>query len=239
MRLAMAGLAVLGALTGAAIGAPARAEVDPADKDHGDWFGAFWGVELRGGLASRLADPTLQPIGEVGLGLRAATLMSLVDAELGVDTMGMTRTAGRGAGSDDRADHDLRLTSIGLELRLHPLFIRYLQGDTTSLILASIHLSLGGACELLSVSGPFQDDTDVAFGFRFGLGVEVPLTRVNRAPWSLWLGLAWRMTVVGFSDAPGGVRDWDRQVAWLSVSFRWHDIDFARLPHPPELRDRD
>ncbi|MFO0748900.1 MAG: hypothetical protein U1F43_25025 [Myxococcota bacterium] len=236
--LALAAMAGASAAARAEAPEPAGAP-DASEAPRSPWFGAFWGIELRGGVASRAADATLRPIPDLGLGLRVATLMSLVDAELGVDTLAMTRRGGPVGTGGARAEHDLRLTSIGLELRLHPMFIRYLEGGTLANVMASIHLALGGALELLSVAGPAQDATQLGFGLRFGLGFEVPLTRPSAAPWSLWLGVSWRMTVAGFSDAPSSLRDMDRQVAWLSLSFKWHDIDFARFPHPPELRDGD
>ena len=119
---------------GAAGLAPTTYAAEPSDdgRTHGDYMGAFWGVELRGGIALRGGDDELTPIGAMGLGLRIATLVSLIDFELGSETMGFSRRA-----------HDLRLTSIAGELRVHPLFIRLLQGNTGSLVLASIHLALG------------------------------------------------------------------------------------------------
>ena len=203
--------------------AAAAPENDPT---HGDYMGAFWGLELRGGIALRGADDELTPIGAMGVGVRIATLVSLVDFELATETMGFSR-----------GDYDLRATSIAGELRLHPLFIRLLQGNTASLVLASIHLALGAGLEVLSTDGPAQDATHYAFGFRWGLGAEVPLTRPSAASWSLWLGLGWRMTITGFGGAPPGLRDLDRHAVWLSLSLRFHDIDFMRFPRPPELRD--
>ncbi|MCC6621226.1 MAG: hypothetical protein IT385_08225 [Deltaproteobacteria bacterium] len=233
---------IAGALL-AALVASARAEptaspgAEPApEATHGDYFGAFWGVELRGGVALRSADDTITPIPDLGFGLRVATLVSLVDVELGVETRGLVRER-----------HDVRRTSIAGELRLHPMFIRLLQGDLASQIMGSLHLALGLGLEIMATSPdgdrppPVDPDdaTRFALGLRVGLGVEAPLTDTARAPWSLWLGLAWRMTVTGFSGAPRGLGDWDQHTLWLSLSLRFHDITFMRVPRPPELRDDD
>lgn len=193
---------------------------------HGDYMGAFWGFELRGGTAFRSTDAPVRVIPDVGLGVRVATVVSLVDFELGVETFGL-----------ERRGYDLRRTSIVGDLRLHPLFIRYLQGTFEALVLASIHLSLGIGLETLATDGPDQDATHFAPGFRWGLGVEAPLTDPARAGVSLWIGLGYRMTFTGFGGAPRGLRDMDQHAAWLSLSLRFHDIDFLRLPRPPELRD--
>lgn len=203
---------------------PARAAEDPPPS-HGDYFGAFVALELRGGPAWRASDDD-GAYPDLGVGVRVATLVSLVDLELGVDTAGLTRR-----------DHTLRRTSIVGLLRLHPLFIRLLQGDTLSLLMASIHLAFGPALEVLSVDGPRQDDTHAAFGFHVGAGAELPLTDTAARPWSIWLGLAWRMTITGFGDAPPGLRDMDQHALFLSLSLRLHGVDFMRFPRPPELRD--
>lgn len=228
--LACALIAALAASARAAPGDPA-----PPDPTHGDYFGAFWGIELRGGLALRTADDPVATIPDLGVGLRVATLVSLIDLELGVETAGLTR-----------AGHTIRRTSIAGELRLHPLFIRFLQGDLASQIMGSIHLALGLGLEVMATApdddappAAPDDDTRLALGIRLGLGVEAPLTDTARAPWSLWLGLAWRMTITCFSGAPAGLGPWDQHALWLSLSLRFHDITFARIPRPPELRDDD
>lgn len=216
-------------------GTPVPDDSTAADQDdYGLYHGAFWGFELRGGVVLRDEDPALDPLIPFGVGLRAATLLSLVDAELGIETFGGTRPAGP---SGARTDHDLRRTSFLGELRLHPLFMRALEGDLSARLLAGLHLSLGGAIELLYVGGQLQDETHLTFGIRVGLGAELPLTDPSARDWSLWIGFAWRLTKVGFDDAPRGLGDMDQHALWLSLSLRFHGVDFARIPKPGELND--
>jgi len=222
---------VLGLL---AVHAPRAAAAEP--RTYGDYDGAFWGFEARAGAVFRTDDPGLEPIAGLGLGLRAATLLSLIDVELGLETFAATRLAGP---EGDKTDHDLRRTSVIGEARLHPLFVRALEGGFGARLLASIHVSLGGALELMWVGGKAQDQTNVGVGVRVGVGAEVPLTDPSARSWSLWLGAAWRLTVVGFSAAPRGLGDMDQQGVWLSLSLRFHGVDFARIPKPPELNDDD
>jgi len=208
---------------------------DPVDRpSQSTWMGAFWGIELKTGLSLRAkdgADGELDPQPSFGLGLRVATLVSLIDLELfGVVT--------------PLADRYTR-TAVGLDLRLHPLFIRMLQRDFGSRVLAGLHLSLGAGADVLSAetaSTPregIESSTHVAFAFAFGLGVDIPLTHPSRNDPSLWLGLGWRMRFVGFSDAPAGLRDMDEHVVLVQLGLRFHDIGFMRVPKPPELDDRD
>jgi len=212
---------------------PTRAaEPTSYDAPRGRWQGTSWGFELETGLGLRLADDALTPAPLLGLGFRVSTLLTLVDAELFARTQGLTRTVPAG-------DFDLRRTSLGLELRLHPLFIRNLQGDFGSRALAGIHLAVQGAAEVLSVRGPEVDRTDVSFAFGFGLGVDLPLTDPDDGPYSLWLDLGWRFRVVGFPHAPRGLGDMDEQLFLLSLGLRFHDVSGLPLPKPPELDDRD
>jgi len=210
-------------------GANAFADV-PDGVDHqsqSNWMGAFWGIELKTGLSLRAGDP--QP--SFGLGLRVATLVSLIDLELsGVVT--------------PLADRYTR-TAIGLDVRLHPLFIRTLRRDFGSRVLAGLHVAIGVGADVLSAdtasasTGADESSTHVAFAFAFGVGADFPITNPSRNDPSLWLGLGWRMRFVGVSDAPEGLRDMDEHVVLLQLGLRFHDIGFMRIPRPPELDDRD
>ncbi len=200
-------------------------EVD--HQSHSKWMGAYWGIELKTGLSLRAEDP--QP--SFGLGLRVATLVSLIDLELfGVVT--------------PLADRYTR-TAMGLDLRLHPLFIRMLRRDFGSRVLAGLHVALGVGADVLSAdtksvsTGADESSTHVAFAFAFGVGADFPITNPSRNDPSLWLGVGWRMRFVGFSDAPAGLRDMDEHVVLLQLGLRFHDIGFMRIPKPTELDDRD
>lgn len=186
---------------------------------HSRWMGAFWGIELKGSLDLRLKDGDAG--GGLGVGLRAATLMSLIDAELSVLVSPF--------------DDDLTRTRVGLEARLHPLFVRMLQRDFGSRVLAGLHVAVGAGADHLD----WGDGDEAAFAFAFGFGGDIPLTNPARSEPSLWLGLGWRMRFAGFDHAPRGLRDGDEHQVILQLGLRFHDIGFMRLPRPPELDDRD
>lgn len=196
---------------------------------HGNYYGAFWGFDLRAGAAFGVADSGLEPDVAVGGSFRIAGLMSLIDVDVSAVTSGFARRI-RGDAYDERH------TRIGVEARLHPLFMRTLEG---AWVLAGIHLALGGGCDILSSVGGGHDRTDVGFAFQFGAGVDVPLTSPKHRKWSLWLGFGWRMRFVGFAHAPAGLRDLGGQDAFVTVGFRGHSIDFMRIPTPPEFNDSD
>lgn len=212
---------------------PVRAE-SPAPGSttgHSRWMGAYWGLELKTGLSIRTTDGELDLEPAVGLGARIATLMSLVDLELSALVTPL--------------DERYTRTAIGLDLRLHPLFVRMLHADFGSRVLAGLHLAVGGGVDLLSappppaLGGDASASTKAAFAFSFGLGADIPLTNPARNDPSLWLGIGWRMRFVGFESAPPGLRDMDEHLVVLQLGLRFHDIGFARIPKPPELDDRD
>jgi hypothetical protein len=221
-------VAVLGAIALCAL----ASGVARGDDSGPRWQGASWGLELRSGASFRVQDDPVSPAPILGAGLRVCTLLTLIDAELFATTVGFSRTTAAGA-------HDLRRTSIGVDLRLHPLFIRHLEGDLAGRIAAGVHLALGGALELLAIAGPDRDDTYSRFAFAIGLGLDLPLTEPNGRAWSLWLGLGWRLRFVGFPGSAPGLRDMDEHQALVSFGVRFHDLGFMRLPVPPELDDRD
>jgi hypothetical protein len=194
-------------------------------------MGAFWGLELRGGLHLRADDPGLSPAPLFGIGLRAATLMTLLDLELYAQTAPFGEADG---------PHDLWRTSFGADLKLHPLFIRALHANLGARLLAGLHLAVGLGGDLLAVGAPgAATHTHAAFAFAFGAGAEVPLTGVDDGGPSVWLGLGWRMRFADFDAAPPALRDMDSHEVVLSLGVRFHDIGFLRLPRPPELDDRD
>jgi hypothetical protein len=225
MALGLA-LAVTLASARASAAAPDEAET------HGHWQGASWGFELRSGASLRMQDESLTPAPIIGLGFRVCTLLTLIDSELFVQTMGFTRTTGAG-------EYDMRRLSVGIDMRLHPLFIRPLQGGFGDRLAAGIHLVIGAGIDSLAIRGPDLERTDASFAFGIGLGAEVPLNEPNRNSWSIWLGLGWRLRFVGFPKSAPGLRDMDEHQLLVSLSLRFHDLTGIRLPPPPELDDVD
>jgi len=214
----------------------ARAHEGDDDEPSGRWQGSSWGFELRGGAAFRTADADVAPVPVVGLGVRVCTLLTLLDAELFATTAGFVRNV-------DGGRYDLRRTSIGVDLRLHPLFVRSVQGRFVDRVAAGLHLAIGAGADVLSIAGGEAgerlDRTDVAFAFAIGLGVDVPLTEPNDHPWSLWMGFGWRMRFVGFAGSAPGLRNMDEHQALLTFGVRFHDLSGIPLPVPPELDDVD
>ena len=206
------------------------------DEPTGRWQGTSWGFELRTGAGFRVQDDSLMPAPIVGAGFRVCTLLTLIDAELYAMTAGSSRTT-------DGGDYDLRRTSIGIDLRLHPMFMRHLQGSFGDRLMAGIHLAFGAGADVLSTAGgagtAARDRTDVGFAFGVGLGVDVPLTAPDDATYSLWLGLGWRMRFVGFGAGAPGLRDMDEHVALINLGVRFHDLTGLRIAPPPELDDVD
>jgi len=198
----------------------------------GAWQGTSWGFELRTGASFRAVDDPITPAPIIGLGLRVCTLLTLIDAELFANTAGFTRATPAGT-------YALRHTTLGLDLRLHPLFVRHLRGGLGDRVAAGFHLALGAGLDLLSIAGPGRDRTDPAFAFGVGLGLDIPLTEPNARTWSLWLDLGWRLRFVGFPKSMPGLRDMDEHQALVSLGLRFHDLTFIRIPVPPELDDRD
>ena len=229
----------------AALAAP----VAHAEPTEGRWQGTSWGFELRAGAGLRSQDTALSPAPLIGLGVRVCTLLTLIDAELYGQTEGFTRRSGPLPTDTDAIIagevYDLRRTSIGFDLRLHPLFVRHLQGGFGDRVAAGLHLALGAGADILSVSGGHEafgtalDRTDVAFAFGVGAGVDVPLTEPNDRPWSLWLDLGWRLRFTGFGESAPGLRDMDEHVIVLQLGVRFHDLTGVRVPVPPELDDAD
>jgi hypothetical protein len=213
-------------------GAGERAE---AARTHGDWLGAWVGLEARGGGFVPGIDPsqggrtTPVPRAFGGLSARLSTLMALVDVDLGVTFRGTGRRfAGRSA-------PEALATTAMVELRGHPFFLRHLRGDW---LLAGLYASLGVGAELVS----WQDGGArhaAGFALSVGAGGDVPLGALGVDGPSTWLGLGYRMRFAGVDSAPAGLRDRDGHEVWLSLSLRWHGIDFTRLPRPPELDDRE
>lgn len=220
-------LAASGLIALAVWSAPARAE-EPT----GRWQGTSWGFELRSGASFRAQDEAITPAPLLGLGLRVCTLLTLIDAEVFVTTAGLSRTT-------DAGRYDLRRTAIGLDLRLHPLFVRHLQGGFGDRVAAGLHLAIGAGLDLLSTVGPGRDRTDPGFAFAIGAGADVPLTEPDDRPWSVWLGLGWRLRFAGFPKGAAGLRDMDEHQLLVTLGLRFHDLTFASIPPPPELDDRD
>lgn len=216
----------------------ASAPTAHAEERSGRWQGTSWGFELRSGASFRARDEAITPAPILGLGLRVCTLLTLIDAELFTTTAGLSRTT-------DAGRYDLRRTSVGLDLRLHPLFVRHLQGGFGDRLAAGLHLAIGVGLDLLSTKGrgpdPINpiDRTDPGFAFAIGAGADVPLTEPNLRPWSLWLGVGWRMRFAGFPSGAPGLRDMDEHQLLVALGLRFHDLTFAHLPPPPELDDRD
>lgn len=163
----------------------------------------------------------------LGVSLRAATLMSLLDVEL---SLLHARYEATTAGARLEVAH----TSVALELHLHPLFMSHLQNDGWGFFLGAIHLTLGGALELVAGPGEVQ----AAAGLLVGAGVDIPLGDVLR-DWGLWLGVDYRFRLCRPEGWGPGLGDFDEHVVLLSIGYRNNDIGFARIPRPPELDDRD
>lgn len=222
----------------AALAVSATSATAHADEVGGRWQGASWGFELRSGASLRAQDEPIAPAPLLGLGLRVCTLLTLLDAEVFATTAGFSRTTEAG-------HYDLRRTSIGLDLRLHPLFIRHLQGTFGDRLAAGLHLAIGIGLDLLSTAGGDPDRaapidrTDPGFAFAIGAGADVPLTEPNLRSWSLWLGVGWRLRFAGFPKGAPGLRDMDEHQLLIALGLRFHDLTFAHIPPPPELDDVD
>jgi len=217
-------------------GLPARAE---APRAQGYYVGAFYGLELKTGVAVLGSDPTrdrsplngIRPL--IAISARVATLMSLLDFDLSVAfaALGGTTAVGR---------EETLHTRIGVEMRLHPFFLSHLQGNWLK---SGVYLAFGGGLDLLSSSPegglPGKSRTDAGVAIAWGFGLDVPLSAMNTADPSVWLGLGYRMRFVGFPGAPPGLGDRDGHDLFVNLSVRWHGLDFARVPRPPELNDAD
>ncbi len=211
-------------------------EGQPGETAHTDWMGAFWGLELRGGAYLRADDRRPAPSPTFGFGLRAATLLTLLDVELYGQTTPFT--------PETDEPFDLWRTSLGAELKLHPLFLRALHANLGAQALAGIHLALGIGCDLLTVDAHpgavgVNEGTHATFSFAFGLGGEIPIASLATGGPSLWIGLGWRMRFADFQGVPRGFHDMDSHEVLLGLGLRFHNIGFMRLPRPPELRDQD
>ena len=208
------------------------ADGPPEPSAHGDWLGAWVGLEARGGLAVTGADPTRgglalpTPRALGGLSGRLATLMSLVDLDLGVTWRGL-----RAPPATSRP----LATSAMLEARLHPFFMRHLRADWVT---AALYVSFGLGADVVSWDGPERRHA-AGVALQVGAGGDVPLTAPRDGSPSVWLGVGYRLRISGVPGAPAGLRDRDGHDVWLGLSLRWHGVDFMRLPRPPELDDRD
>ncbi len=192
---------------------------------HGDWLGAWAGLEVRGGVGLGGYDASRPSVPLAGLSARLATLLSLVDLDLGLGV--------RGAVSEGAAEG--LVVSPALEARLHPFFMRHLRGAWAT---AALYASLGVGVDLVTPRGA---GSEVAAGLalRVGFGGDVPLSDPRDGSPSVWLGLGYRLRVSGVPGAAAGLRDQDGHELWAALSWRWHGLDFARVPRPPELDDRD
>ncbi|MCA9514514.1 MAG: hypothetical protein KC635_06195 [Myxococcales bacterium] len=217
------------ALAAVALGGPVARAADGVGEDAPALYeGAFWGVSLKGGLALRLDGGAGEGPGPAfGASLRAATLLSLLDVELSV-------LHARYEARSTAAHIDVARTSVALEVHLHPLFISHLQGGNWSYLLGALHVTLGGALEL--VAGP--GDVQAAPGLLVGAGVDIPLGDVLHG-WGLWLGVDYRFRLCRPDGFGPGLGDFDEHVVLVSLGYRNNDIGFARVPRPPELDDRD
>jgi hypothetical protein len=199
---------------------------------HGNYLGAFAGVEVKTGLSvlgidpfqGRDVSPRVLPM--LAVSARVANLMSLLDVDLGVGLAGGTLDGPDGA-------LDVLHTRLGIEARVHPFFMSHLQGTW---VRAGLHLALGVGADLLSTA---PGGTKAAFALSWGFGMDVPLSDMQSADPSVWLGVGYRMRFVGFDGAPRGLGDRDGHDVFVALSVRWHGVDFARIPRPPELHDRD
>jgi hypothetical protein len=215
--------------SGAGLTTPARAQ--------GDWHGAWVGLELRGGLFVPGIDPSQGgrthpiPRGLAGVSARVSTLMALLDVDLGVSV----REAGR---PDPRGTSAAGVSTTALlEVRGHPYFLRHLRGDW---LLGGLYVSLGVGAELVSWRSEAGGLRHAGgFALAVGGGGDMPLGDPGEGGPSTWLGLGYRMRFAGVDGAPRRLGDRDGHEAWLAVSLRWHGVDFARVPRPGELDDRD
>ncbi len=199
---------------------------------HGNYLGAFTGLEVKAGLShlgidplqARSVSPRLLPL--VAISGRVANLMSLIDLDLSVGFAGApVEVAGESV--------DLLHTRFGLEARVHPFFTSHLQG---SWVRAGLHVALGIGADLLSTA---PGGTKAAFALSWGFGMDIPLSDMQTADPSVWLGIGYRMRFVGFDGVRAGLGDRDGHDVFMALSVRWHGVDFARIPRPPELHDRD
>jgi hypothetical protein len=210
--------------------APADAPGEAAAPEaQGRYQGAFWGPQLHLGLTTRLdAGAGEAPGPALGLSLRVATLAELLDLQL--TALGSWYQA-RPPGAEPV---DVKRLSVGVEIHLHPLFLRHLQGTWLDLWLAGLYLAAGGDADVTDLDGAGQSRTEVDFGWHLGAGMDVPLTDPRRGP-SVWIGLAYRLKFLFVSTGIPGLHDFSEHTLLLTVGYRDPDIFGARVPRPTEL----
>ncbi len=229
---------VLGALAvllafGAGSALAHEGDEDEPHHDH-SYQGAYWAPEVALGFRYRLhAADADSPSPLVAIGGRVATLMSLIDvrAEAAWSGYSTLRPTGQRLA--------VSRWSIGPAIRLHPLFVSHLKTSFFDRLKAGLYLEVGISLEYAAASVPdamSQNGQRWGFGWQLGAGLDLPLTSVDET-WSLWVGATYRLRFAGLDTRRDELRNFDAHEALVSLSLRFHDINFARVPKPGELHD--
>ncbi len=191
--------------------------------------GGFWGLQLHLGVTSRVDADLGEGIGPVlGVSGRIATLMSLVDVQVGV----------RAGTYDGPEGASVSRWSATAELHAHPMFLRHLYGSNRWYWLAGLHVSFGAGLEVVGVTAPGIDETLPGFGWQIGAGTDIPVGEVDDG-WGLWLGVDYTLKFLAVHSAAPRLDDFDEHVLVFTLAYRNNDIGFAQVPRPPELDDRE
>lgn len=209
------------------------AEQTGAPEEPFRYQGAYWGVQLHGGIVHRQhSGPGETPGFVYGASFRIASVLSLADFQLTI-----LRSA-YDAGHPDGEPLSVGRISIGVEGHLHPLFTQILKNDTFHYWLAGLYLSLGIDLDITTIEGRGLDRLETDPGWHIGLGTDYPLTDPN-VGWSIWLGVAYRMKFLGVASGVHGLHNFMEHTVFLTLGYRNNNIYSARIPRPTEFDYRD
>lgn len=194
------------------------AQASPSYEPDHTWNGTYWGISLRTGLGVRASgDNALSP--SVGLGLRLSQIMNFFEAELFFDYGLPTE--------------EFQRSRLGIDFRLRPFFMDYLQNTFFSDLRSSIYLSLGAGADFAS----YETTSEAAFAFSLGTGLDIPLSNPRKHDPSWALSLDYRFRFAGFDEMPEGFGNGNEHLVLLTLGIRFNGLSFAHIPNPTELHD--
>lgn len=181
-----------------------------------------------------LADPTWESrLGyTVGVYARWSSVMQIFDVQGQYDFSAYEL-------NEDQQHATIQRHSLSSSVNLHPLFLRILHNNWAWYVLSGWYLQIGGGLEITLMEGSAlaEPRDDVALSIHLGTGLDIPLHDPN--DWGgFWIGFNYRYKLVFMSPGIGGHEDLDAHQLLFSVSYRYNNLSFARIPRPPELEYR-
>jgi hypothetical protein len=195
----------------------------------------YMGMHLGGGILigpSLLADSDYtESLGYVlGAFARASSVLQLFDGQLEYQY-------GRHLFQRSGQPVELNVHALSFIANIHPAFLAILGNSRLAYSVSSIYLQSGVSVEFTNVnSAALKIDRDNSgLALFVGGGFDVPLDDPNDGG-GFWMGFNYRYKVAFTNAGIGKNNDLNAHLFLFCISYRMNDLNFTRLPRPPELK---